>query len=196
MPSADLPGLTPEAELPVFTPLGEETIHRGRFLRIQRASFVAPDGERFERDIVRHPGAVAVVPVTAAGGVLLVRQYRPAVDRWLLEIPAGTCDVEGEPHETTARRELAEEVGCAAEALVPLIRMANTPGFCDEWTSIFLATGLSPVAHDRHGAEEVHLEVVEVPLERFDALVDDGTIVDAQTVLGVALARRHLPPAG
>jgi ADP-ribose pyrophosphatase len=192
VPSADLPGLTPEAELPAFTPLGEETVHQGWLLRIQRATFAGPDGQRFERDIVRHPGAVAVVAVTDGGGVLLVRQYRPAVDAWLLEIPAGTCDVAGEAWETTARRELAEEAGCAADRLVPLIRMANTPGFCDEWTSIFLATGLTPVAHDRHGAEEQHLEVVEVPLDAFDALVDDGTIVDAQTVLGVALARRHL----
>ncbi len=192
MPSAERYGLTPESLLPRFTPLGEETLHQGWFLRIQRASFQAPDGTTFERDIVRHPGAVAVVPITDAGGVLLVRQYRPAVDAWLLEIPAGTCDIPGEPFAETARRELAEEVGCAAASMVHLIRMANTPGFCDEWTSIFLATGLTPVDHDRHGAEEEYLEVVEVPLADFDALVDDGTIVDAQTVLGVALARRNL----
>lgn len=184
--------MTPESQLPSFTAAGEETIHQGWLLRIQRATFLDPDGRPFTRDIVRHPGAVAVVPVTAAGSVLLVRQYRPAVDRWLLEIPAGTCDVDGEPREETARRELAEEAGCTAEHLRPLIRMANTPGFCDEWTTIYLATGLHSVAHDRQGAEEVHLEVVEIPLEYFDELVDDGTIVDAQTVLGVALARRHL----
>ena len=87
----------------MFTPTGEETVHRGWCIRSQRATFVDPDGVPFERDIVRHPGAVAVVAVTDRSSVVLVHQYRPAVDRWLLEMPAGTCDVDGEPHEATAR---------------------------------------------------------------------------------------------
>jgi ADP-ribose pyrophosphatase len=178
--------------LPVFTPTGEETVHRGWFIRVQRATFLDPDGEPFERDIVRHPGAVAVVAVTDRSTVVLVRQYRPAVDRWLLEIPAGTCDVEGEPSEETGRRELAEEVGLAADRLELLVRTANTPGFCDEYTDIYLATGLRAVAPDRQGAEERFMQVVEVPLDRFDTMVDDGSIVDAQTILGVGLAVRRL----
>ena len=114
------------------------------------------------------------------------------MDGWLLEIPAGTRDVDGEPSEETARRELAEEVGLAADRLERLVRTANTPGFCDEFTDIYLATGLRPVASDRQGAEERFMEVVEVPLDRFDPMVDDGSIVDAQTILGVGLARRRL----
>ena len=90
-----------------FRKTGETLIHRGWFITVAKAEFVDPDGRQFDRDIVRHPGAVAIVPMTDDGAVLLVHQYRAAVDRWLFEIPAGTCDVEGEPPETTARRELA-----------------------------------------------------------------------------------------
>ena len=192
MPSAEAGGLRPEAELPVFTPTGEETVWRGWFIRLQRATFLDPDGVAFERDIVRHPGAVAVVAITEADAVVLVHQYRPAVDRWLLEIPAGTCDVDGEPLEATAVRELAEEVGLAADRLELLTRTVITPGFCDEYTSVYLATGLHPVPTDRQGAEERFMEVVEVPLDRFDAMVDDGSIIDSTTILGVGLARRRL----
>jgi ADP-ribose pyrophosphatase len=157
-----------------------------------RATFVDPDGTPFERDIVRHPGAVAVVAVTDDDAVVLVRQYRPAVERWLYEIPAGTCDVAGEAPEVTAGRELAEETGRSAGALRLLTRCLNTPGFCDEVTTIYLATGLARVDDDRQGIEERFLTVEELPLDRFDDLVDDGTIVDAATILGVGLARRHL----
>jgi len=182
---------------PAFVKRTETELHRGWFISVVRAGFTDPEGTRFERDIVRHPGAVAVVPVTVAGGVLLVRQYRPAVERWLYEIPAGTCDVAAEPPEETARRELAEEVGRAASELTLLTRCLNTPGFCDEVTAIYLGTGLTAVDDDRQGIEERYLTVEEIPLDRFDALVDDGTIVDAATILGVGLARRRLaaPPS-
>ena len=191
MPSAEAGG-PGRHDLPVFTPTGEETVHRGWFIRVERATFLDPDGHEFERDVVRHPGAVAVVAVTDDGAVVLVHQYRPAVDRWLLEIPAGTCDVDGEPSETTARRELAEEVGLAADRLELLVRTVITPGFCDEYTDIYLATGLHPVPVDRQGAEERWMEVVRVPLERFDAMVDGGEVLDASTILGVGLAARRL----
>jgi len=194
--SAEAGGLTPEDRLPVFTPTGEETMHRGWFIRVQRANFLDPDGRPFERDIVRHPGAVAVVAVTDDDSVVLVRQYRPAVDRWLLEVPAGTCDVDGEPPEVTAGRELAEEVGYAADHLTLLTRTIITPGFCDEVAHVYLATGLHPVPTGRQGAEEAYMEVVEVPLDRFDAMVDDGSVVDASTILGVGLARRRLTTTG
>ena len=195
MPSAEA-GRSPGTELPEFTPLGEKTVHQGWFIRVQRATFLDPDGVVFERDIVRHPGAVAVVAITGSHAVVLCRQYRPAVDRWLLEIPAGTCDVDGEPFEETARRELAEEVGYAPERLDLLTRTVITPGFCDEFTNIYLATGLRPVPSDRQGAEERYMEVVEVPLDRFDAMVDDGSIIDASTILGVGLAVRRLAATG
>jgi 8-oxo-dGTP pyrophosphatase MutT (NUDIX family) len=195
VPSAEAGG-TPGRDLPVFTPTGEETLHQGWFIRVQRATFLDPDGRPFERDIVRHPGAVAVVAVTDDGAVVLVRQYRPAVDRWLLEVPAGTCDVDGEPPEMNAGRELAEEVGYATDHLALLTSTTVTPGFCDEVAHVYLATGLHPVPTGRQGAEEAYMEVVEVRLDRFDAMVDDGSVVDATTILGVGLARRRLAATG
>jgi len=200
VPSADPAGSGPPTpssplgtgELPVFRPTGEELLHRGWAISLVKAGFADPEGRPFERDIVRHPGAVAVVAVTEADSVVLVHQYRPAVDRWLLELPAGTCDVSGELPEATARRELAEEVGYAADELTLMARCLVTPGFCDEVSSVYLATGLRPVPLEPHGIEEGYLRVVEVPLDRFDALVDDGTIVDAFAILGVGLARRRL----
>ena len=178
--------------LPRFRATGEEVVHRGWAITLMRSGFVDPDGVPFERDVVRHPGAVAVVPVTDAGTVVLVHQYRPAVDRWVLEVPAGTCDVAGEALESTARRELAEEVGYTADDLTLLTRCLVTPGFCDEVSSVYLATGLHAVPLDRQGIEEGYMRIVEVPLDRFDGSVDDGTVVDAITILGVGLARRRL----
>jgi ADP-ribose pyrophosphatase len=159
---------------------------------VSRATFVGPDGVAFSRDIVRHPGAVAVVAVTEEGSVVLVRQFRPALNQWILEIPAGTCDVDDEPAEATARRELAEEVGYAASRLDLLTRCVITPGFCDEYATIYLASGLTRVPSDRQGVEERFLSVVEVPLSEFDDMVDGGEIIDASTILGVGLARRRL----
>ena len=106
---------------------------RGSLISLAVGAFEAPDGDTFERDVVHHPGAVSVVPVVDEGtAVLLVRQYRAAVDRDLLEIPAGKRDVAGEPPELTARRELEEEVGMRAGRLEQLAEFYNSPGFCDE----------------------------------------------------------------
>jgi 8-oxo-dGTP pyrophosphatase MutT (NUDIX family) len=173
-----------------FRHLADEVRYTGWRISLAEAAFEAPDGTRFTRDIVRHPGAVAVVPLTEHGTVLLVRQYRGAVDGELLEIPAGTRDVEGEAAETTARRELEEEVGVRARSMRLLGTIYNSPGFCDEETLIYLARGLEAVEPQRHGEEERYLEVVEVALDDVDAMMASGALVDAQTVLGLLLARR------
>ena len=167
-------------------------VQRGWAITFNRATFAGPDGAIFERHVVRHPGAVAVVAIDDAEQVLLVHQYRPAVDRWVLELPAGTRDVVDEPPEKTARRELAEEVGVAAAEWQLMTRCVITPGFCDEYSWLYLATHLRAVATDRQGAEEQHMEVVPVALAEFDRLVDEEVVIDASTMLGVALARRHL----
>jgi 8-oxo-dGTP pyrophosphatase MutT (NUDIX family) len=179
-------------QFPAFRATGEEVVAHGWVITLTRAGFVDPDGVPFERDVVRHPGAVAVVAVAHDDTVVLVRQYRPALDRWILEVPAGTRDVENEPEAGAARRELAEEVGYAAGQLDLLTRTAMTPGFCDQISSVFLATALTPVPTDRQGVEEGYMQVEHIPLSRFDALVDDGSIIDATTILGVGLARRRL----
>ena len=175
-----------------FRFLGETSQFRGWRIELTEARFEAPDGHVFTRAVVRHPGAVAVVAVTDDDEVVLVRQYRPAVDRDLLEIPAGTRDVDGEAPETTARRELLEEVGAVAARVEPLGTMFNSPGFCDEETHLFLATGLELGPTQPSGLEEQHMQTVTVALADVDTLVDSGELVDALSILGILLARRRL----
>jgi len=175
-----------------FRHLSDEVLLEGWRISFVRAELEAPDGARFSRDVVRHPGAVAVVPVTDRDTVLLVRQYRGPVDKELLEIPAGTRDVKGEAPETTVGRELEEEVGVRAGTLRQVGVMLNSPGFCDQETLLYLAQNLEPVEHARHGEEERYIEVVEVALSEIDALIASRQLVDAQTLLGLLLARGAL----
>jgi ADP-ribose pyrophosphatase len=171
-----------------FRHLGDEILHRGTIITLQRSTFAAPDGTEFVRDVVRHPGAVSVVPLLDDGDVVLVRQYRAPLDRLVLEIPAGKRDVAGEPPEETARRELVEEIGYEPELLEPLAVFHNSVGFCDEESHVFLGRGLRPVATDRQGIEEQYLEVVRVPLADTPAMIAAGEITDAKTVIGLSLA--------
>jgi ADP-ribose pyrophosphatase len=151
-----------------------------------------PDGDRHQREVVHHPGAVGVAPLHEDGAITLVRQYRAALDADVWEIPAGLRDVAGEPTEATAGRELAEEVGLHADALDHLVTFHNSPGFSDEAVVVYLATGLRPVPDDRQGPEEEHMVVARVPLDEALAMVDDGRITDAKTVIALlALDRRR-----
>ncbi len=138
------------------------------------------------RDVIRHPGAVAVVAVVD-GSVVLIRQYRAAVDGDVLEIPAGKLDVAGEEPEQAARRELAEEVGLDAGELRLIADVWTAPGFTDERMRIFLATGCVPVDRVPHGAEEEVSEVVLVPLDEVATFIDAGEIRDAKTLAGLLL---------
>jgi ADP-ribose pyrophosphatase len=145
-----------------------------------------------DREVVHHPGAVSVVALTAADEVVLVRQYRAALDVELWEIPAGKLDVDGEPPIATAARELAEEAGLRAGSLELLAEFHNSPGFCDEHSWVYLATDLAEVPHDRQGVEEQHLVVEEVPLAEALARIDRHEITDAKTIIGLlALDRRR-----
>jgi ADP-ribose pyrophosphatase len=179
--------------VPGFRKVGEQLIHQGDRVSMARASFEAPDGSSFERDVVHHPGAVAIVPVVDEGSaVLLVRQYRAPVDADLLEIPAGLRDVEGEPPEQTARRELVEEVGMRAGRVEKLCAFMNSPGFCDEVVHVFAGFDLEPSALDRQGVEEAHMTIEKVSLDAVPAMIASGAIVDAKTVIGLTLVRELL----
>jgi ADP-ribose pyrophosphatase len=175
--------------LPSFRKLGETEVLRVAHLQVVSGQFEGPGGERFERSIVRHPGAVVVVPLTANGTVIMVRQFRPAVDAELLEIPAGKRDVTDEPTDVTAARELAEEIGQQAGHLDLLARFYNSPGFTDELTWVYLARDLSAVPLDRQGPEEQHMRTEEVALTAVAGLVRSGQILDAKSIIGLTLAR-------
>ena len=178
--------------MPRFRKLAEREVFAGSLIRVGRASFEAPDGRRFERDVVHHPGAVVVVPLVDDDTALLVRQYRAAVDAELLEIPAGTRDVDGEAPEATAVRELAEEVGRVAGRVELLARFHNSPGFCDELSWLYLARDLHETPHDRQGVEEEAMSVEAVSLAHVPDLVRTGAIVDGKTIIGLSLAIGHL----
>jgi len=174
-----------------FKKLRERIVWEGTLVSAGTGTFADPDGNEFERDVVHHPGAVVVVPVID-GEVILVRQYRAAIDRILLELPAGKRDVADEPVELTASRELEEEVGMKAGSLTRIAEFYNSPGFCDEHSYLFLATDLTPCATAFQGNEEEHMTIERVPLDRVPELVASGEIVDAKSIIGLCLARERL----
>jgi ADP-ribose pyrophosphatase len=178
--------------VPGFRRVSEEELLRAWVFRVDRLHLLDPAGEPFERVVVRHPGAVTVVPVHDDGTVSLVRQYRAAVDAMVLEIPAGTRDKDDETAEATARRELAEEAGLEAARWELLIGTWNTPGVSDQHTTIFLATGLTACDSRPDGIEEGYMTVETIRLADLDGLVADGTLKDETTVLGLYLARERL----
>lgn len=181
----------PFRRIPPFLKIAEEERFAGALITVGNATFEGPSGT-FDRDIVHHPGAVVVVPLTDAGSVLMVRQFRAAIGSDLLEIPAGKRDVTGEPPEETARRELAEEVGREAEHIELLARFYNSPGFTDELSWLYLATGLSEVPVDPQGHEEQVMSVEEVALAEVQPMIADGRIIDAKSIIGLTLTALRL----
>ena len=175
-----------------FRKLDETEITRGPVITVGVAHFSAPDGTVFERQVVHHPGAVVVVPLIRPGTVVLVRQFRAAVESELLEVPAGKRDVDGEPPETTAGRELAEEIGYKPGRLRLLARFYNSPGFSDELSHLYLAEDLEAVGREAAGIEEGHMSVHEIDLDEVPDLIAGGEIIDAKTIIGLTLTREHL----
>lgn len=151
------------------------------------------DGEVLERQVVRHPGAVGVVALREAAGeteILLVRQYRHPVRRFLWEIPAGLRDQAGEPAEECARRELLEETGHRAGAMTPLTTVATSPGGSDELITLFLTLAPEPDTSlsGTGEAEERLMEAAWFPLSEALAAVVEGRMLNAIAQLGVCLA--------
>jgi 8-oxo-dGTP pyrophosphatase MutT (NUDIX family) len=172
-----------------FRNLGETELFRSPIFRLMNVTFEAPSGERFDRQIVRHPGAVAVLPLHDDGTVTLVEQFRGAIDRTLLEIPAGLRDKPGEELSVAAARELREEVGLVAAELKPLITYHVAVGFADEEISVFVGTGLSFVGSDVQGPEEDHMVVHRIPVGDALQMVRNGTITDGKTVIALLLSQ-------
>lgn len=178
--------------VPGFDHLEERTLFDGHMIRLVESTLTVPDGSQVTREIIRHPGAVGIVAIDDARNVVLERQYRAALDRNLLEIPAGKRDVVGEPPAETARRELIEETGLDASRWTPLVTFYNSPGFADEHSAIYLAEGLVDVGHDLQGPEEEAMEIVRVPLDHTWDLISSGELVDGKSIIGLLVALRHL----
>ncbi|MDP7066062.1 MAG: NUDIX hydrolase [Acidimicrobiales bacterium] len=178
---------------PEYLLVSEELLHSGYAFDLYSTSWVNAAGETFDRDIVRHRGAVAIAPITNDGQhVLLVRQFRTPLHDWLLELPAGLRDKDGESEIETARRELEEEVGCVAETMEHLATLATAVGFTDESISIYLARDLSWTERRADGIEEESMTVETVALDEVPSMISSGEIMDAKTVAGLLLVRQRL----
>jgi len=173
-----------------IVPHDVRTVFTGRVFTVQVESITLPKGHTLDAEIVRHPGSVVIVPVTAGGDVVLVRQYRHAIGRYTWELPAGSLKP-GEDVPAAARRECQEEIGMVAERLEPLGSFFPTPGYCDEDMHFFLAAGLR---EPRDGDEEAHqdededIETRRVSVREVRAMIARGEIVDLKTVAGLSLA--------
>ena len=170
--------------------VGSSRVYSGRVISLDVDRVRFPDGTIGELEIIRHPGASAIVPfLTDPAGddpqVLLLKPYGYAAGGTLYEIPAGRLEPDESP-ETCARRELLEETGCTAASLVPLTSMFTTPGFTDERIHLFLATGLVR-GESRREADEF-IEIETVPLSTALEMVRRGEIQDAKTALGLLFA--------
>lgn len=179
-----------------FRHIGDRLVHEGHVWHVAVGEFESPDGERFHRDIVRSPGAVAAVPLLfdAEGtpSVVMVRQYRAPFDEMVLEIPAGMRDVPDEPTQLTAERELVEEVGLRAGRMQHLTDVYPSVGMTNSVLYLYLATELIAVERSTHGPEEAHSEVVHLPLTDAVAMVLSGEIRDAKSVIGLLMVERML----
>lgn len=163
----------------------------GRIFTVQIETISLPKGGELKAEIIRHPGSVVLIPVTAAGDILLVRQYRHAIGRWAWELPAGSLKPSEEPAEA-ARRECHEEIGLIPSGLVPLGSFFPTPGYCDEEMHFYRATGLrKPSASDEAAQpdEDEDIEVKAFSVEAIGKMIASGEILDLKTVAGVYWTR-------
>jgi ADP-ribose pyrophosphatase len=170
--------------------VGSRIVHRGRYLTVRVDAIERADGSRTERDVVGHPGAVAILALDADDRVLLVRQYRVPAGGVLLEIPAGTLDVdeagETEDPDLAARRELEEETGYRASSWERLASFWTAPGFATELMHLYLATDLRPADADRLGPDEdEHLRLERLPWREAVEAALQGEIRDAKSIVGL-----------
>jgi ADP-ribose pyrophosphatase len=164
-----------------------EFVFKGRAVNLRIDTVEMPGGRRTTREIVEHPDCVAIVPVDAQGNVLLVRQYRHAPGKELLEIPAGGIDP-GEDAETAVKREMGEETGFSPRSIKRLGGFYSSPGFCTEYLHLFLATDLVP---NRLEAEDtVGIQVVKVRPEDLEGLIRSEVICDSKSIAGIYMYLR------
>ena len=168
--------------------LSREEVFGGRLISVVRDT-VREGEQTYLREVVRHPGGAAAVPVFEDGSVVFVSQYRHPTRKYVLELPAGKLDPGERPAETAAR-ELEEELGLVAGRLEQLSEFYTTPGFCEERLWVFLATELRETALRRE--EDEIIEVVRMPFTRALEMAVKGEFEDAKTIIGLLLAARRL----
>ena len=163
-----------------------EEVYAGKLFQVFKDRVRLPNGRTTTREIVRHPGSVAIIPRRSDGRIVLVRQFRYVTGRELWEIPAGTLDKPGESIADAARRELAEEAGLKAERWTTLGSAYLMPGYCDERMTFFLAEELSPT--EAHAELDESFKVNPFDVHDLQVLVSTGELQDAKSMLGLAWA--------
>jgi len=168
-------------------------VYQGRVITVVQDTVKAVDGRTMRMDVVRHRGSVVLVPQPSATRVILIRQYRYVINRWIWELPAGSLEV-GEMPSRGARRECAEEVGWIPRTLVRLGAYYPTPGFCDEKLTFYACRDLVRPTRPVHRDPDEQIEVAELTLRNAWSMVQRGDICDLKTVTGLAMVLGRIPP--
>ncbi|WP_411333328.1 NUDIX hydrolase [Metabacillus indicus] len=161
-----------------------EKLFSGRIIDLYLEEVELPNGKTSTREIIKHPGAVAVLALTKDKKLVMVQQYRKAMERVLVEIPAGKLE-KGELPEATAKRELEEETGYTTQSLQHLISFYTSPGFADELVHVYYTDDLHVLEEKAELDEDEFVDVLEVTLEEAQQLIDEQRIFDAKTAYAV-----------
>lgn len=161
-----------------------EKIFNGKVISLQVEDVELPNGKTSKREIIKHPGAVAILPITDEGKIVMVEQYRKALERTLIEIPAGKLE-KGEDPKNCALRELEEETGYICEKLDWLISFYTSPGFADEIVHLYVATGLSKKENAASLDEDEFVDLLEITLSEAKQYIAEQKIYDAKTAYAV-----------
>jgi len=168
----------------------ERYIYKGKLLNLKLAEITLPSGRKATREVVEHPGAVAIVPFASAHRVVLVREFRDGANKTLLEVPAGTLEP-GEDPLSCARRELAEETGTSPGKIKKIGEFYTSPGILNEIIHLFVATDLKRITGKKITDEDEQIEIVEMSLDEALNMVKSGQIVDAKTIIGLLYVARQ-----
>ncbi len=172
-----------------FKTLKTETVYEGKAFDVRREQLLLPDGKTTWFDIVIHPGAVTLIPIDTLGRILFVRQYRHAVGKELLELPAGTLNA-GEEPAACALREVREETGMSAGKLEKVGEFYLVPGYSTEYMHLYLASDLQ--VDPLPGDEDEFITVEAIPLDALPDLISQGVLQDAKSLAALSLAETYL----
>jgi ADP-ribose pyrophosphatase len=161
-------------------------VFKGRVFSVEVEKITLPNEREVTIEVVRHPRSVVLIPVPSPGAVILIRQYRAAVNQWLWELPAGSVD-DGEEPEAAARRECHEEIGLVPQALIRLGTFYPTPGYCDEEMVFFKASSLETPQEKAAQDEDEDIEVKTFTIGEARDMIRRGEIGDMKTLVGLRL---------
>lgn len=164
--------------------LSTKQLFNGRVISVQIDEVELPNGKKSTRELVKHPGAVAIIPITQEGKIVMVKQFRKPLEKEIIEIPAGKLE-EGELPEITARRELEEETGYTSDKLEYIQSFYTSPGFADEILYLYVTDELRPLKEKVDLDEDEFVELIEVTLEEAEQFIKEEKIHDAKTVFAI-----------